>query len=261
MKFTAKLVLILLFIPLFLVGILAISVKFQVLQPDFWQTTFRANDVYTKLAVALKNTAETQTVKEGGSLQEARVLTNLITSSNLQDFIEKNLENILDFANGKVKEAIVYIPINKLPGGLLPKNLGKISENMPLATLLAEFNVHGIQKAQIDSLSQVGLWSTRFLIADLVLIGLILAGLIFLVDEGNRFVAPGIAFLISGLLILAVSLFVWVKGSEPSQVLLSTFAPYVLGKILRLWMWAGVTAVILGLILLFVKKPSRSVQT
>lgn len=264
MRFLGKFILIVLFVPLFLLAILTITVKFQLLRPDFWQTTFRANDVYTKLSVAFKNIAETQTVKEGGSLSDARVLTNLITPANLQDFLEKNFKSILDFVNGKVKEAAIYIPIRILPSGFIPKNFGKISENTPLTVLLSEFNVQGIQKAQIDALSHVGLWSTYLLTLDVAIVALISLGLFLLVEKGKRFVAPGLAFILAGFITLAVTLlgFVirgsmlsdWVKSKEPVQIILSPFAPYVLGEILKVWLYIGSFAILIGIVLLFLRR-------
>lgn len=264
MKFTANLILVLFIIPLFIIGILLSSVKFQLLAPSFWQTTFRSNNVYTNLANVLKDTAEQQTVKDGGSLQEARILTNLITPSNLQDLIEKNVKNILDFANGKTKEAVVYIPIKVLPKGLLPTNLGKIKENTSLTTLLEEFHVQGIQEQQVNNFSKTGQTVTFLLTIDIALLVVSLIGFFFLTDKGKRFAAPGVMFILTGVLILAITLFGyavrgsmltdWVKGTEPSQHILAPFAPYVLEGILKVWLIFGIFAILMGIVLIFLKK-------
>lgn len=264
MKFTAKLILILLVIPLFLIGVLLASVRFQLLSPDFWQTTFRTNNVYSTLATALKNTAEQETVKKGGSLQEARILTSLITPGILQDLLEKNIVNFLNFANGKAREAIIYIPIKALPKSLLPTNLGKITENTPLTILLDVLHIERIQESQIESLSKTGQTVTLFLILDLVVLLLILIGIFLLTDKGKRYIPPALAFIIAGIIvqvlallgyIVRTSMFTdWVKSTEPSQIILAPFAPYVLGEIVKVWAIIGAFAIVGGIVLIFFKR-------
>jgi len=251
-------------VPLFLIGVVLSSIRFQLLSPSFWETTFRSNNIYTNLSAAIKTTAEQKTVKDGGSLKEVKVLTNLITPANLQYFLEKNIKNILDFANGKAKEAVVYIPIKILPRGLLPTNFGKITENTPLTTLLTEFHVQGVQPAQIQSISKFGQTVSYLLALDVALFVLVLIGLILLADSGKHFVAPGVGLIIGGVAALAFSLlgFVirtsmltdWVKSTEPSQIILAPFAPYLLAEIIKIWTTAGALAVLAGGVLIFFKK-------
>lgn len=264
MKYTARTILGFLLIPLLLIGVILSTVRFQLLEPTFWQKTFRNNNVYSNLATVLKDTAEKQTVSEGGSLQEARVLTNLITPANLQDFIEKNLNNLLNYANGKTKEAVVYIPLKIIPKGLLPTNLGKVSENTPLPVLLSEFHIVGVQKAQIETFARTGQAIGYLLALDTALILLILLGLFMLADKDKRFTAPAVAFIVAGVFALVLSLlgFIirgsmftdWVKGTEPSQHILAPFAPYILGEIIKVWAIAGAFALLAGIVLIFLKK-------
>lgn len=264
MKFVANLILNFLFIPLFLAAVLASSFKFQLLKPDFWQNAFRTNNVYTNLALALKSTAEQETVKKGGSLREARVLTDLITPDNLQDFIERNIKNLLDFANGTVKDAVVYVPIKILPKGMLPASLGKITENTPLAVLLAEFHILGIREAEIELFSRTGQAVGYLLTLDAAGIALVLIGFFFLTDKGKRFTAPAIAFTSAGFLTLTASslgyvvrrdmLNSWVEGSDPVRAILSSFLPCVLDGVLKVWIGFGAFAFAAGIMLLFFKR-------
>jgi len=264
MKFTAKLILVLLFLPLFLAALLTATLKYQLLNPVFWTESFETNGVYPNLAGALKEQAERQTLEEGGSLQEARVLTGLLTAENLKDFIEKNITYILDYVNGKAPEIVVYIPLDKVPKGLLPRNLGKISETMPLETLLQEFSVKGIQKSQIENVSLTGARTFQFLIGDLLLIALILTLMYLLTGKGSRLIAPGTAFILSGIVVLLATGFGfvirgsmltdWAKGNEPSQLILATFAPYVLREILVFWLYFGAGAVLTGVALILFRR-------
>lgn len=264
MKFTAKLILILLVIPLLVIGVFLTSVRFQILDPNFWQTTFRTNNVYSTLAAVLKNTAEQQTLKKGGSLSEAKVLTNLITPVNLQDLLEKNITNFLSFANGKSREMMVYIPIKVLPRSLLPENLGKVTENTPLTILLDLLHIEGIQETQIESLSKTGQTVTYFLILDLAVLVLVLIGIFFLTDKGKRYIPPALAFIIAGIIVQVLALLGyivrtgmftdWVKSAEPSQIILAPFAPYVLEEIVKVWAIIGAFAISGGIVLIFFKK-------
>ena len=264
MKTAAKLTLTFLIIPLILVGIILASLHFQLLEPNFWKNTLRTNNVYTNLATVLKKTAEAQTTTEGGNLGDARVLINLITPANLQDILEKNITNILNFANGKVQEAIVYIPIKILPKGLLPPNLGKITENTPLAILLDILRIEGFQETQIESLSRTGQTVTYFLILDLVILLLILIGIYFLTDKGKRYIPPAIAFIIAGIVVQVLALFGyiirtsmftgWVKSNEPVQAILAPFVPYILGEIVKVWVIIGAFVIVGGVVFLFFRK-------
>ena len=79
MKFFANTLLISLFVPLVLIGLLSATIKFQILNFNFWQTTLAANNVYTKLSQTLQTYEENQIVKEGGKKSDAKILTDLIT--------------------------------------------------------------------------------------------------------------------------------------------------------------------------------------
>lgn len=264
MKFTAQLILIILFIPIFLLSVFSATVRFQFLKPNFWLTSFEKNNVYTGLALTLQNATENQIETEGGSRTEVKVLTGLITPENLKETIEKNLTNILNFANGKSGELVFYIPIQKIPKSLLPNNIGLLSEEMTAETLLQKFNVQGINKSQIETLKRVGMQSNYFFILNISVAILILIVLAVLVAKGGKFVAPAMALLPSGiitLLIVGLGYVIrmsmttdWVKSSEPSQNILSTFAPYILQEVLHLWLYIGIGAIIIGIVLLFIKK-------
>ncbi|HKC04325.1 MAG TPA: hypothetical protein VKC54_00415 [Patescibacteria group bacterium] len=264
MKFTARTILGFLLIPLLLIALILSTIRFQVLSPLFWQNTLRNNNVYTNLASVLKTAAEEKTVKEGGSLKEVKVLTNLITPANLQEFIEKNVKNLLDFANGKTKEAMVFVPVKILPNGLLPPNLGKITENTPLATLLTEFNVQGIKQTQIENFAKTGQSVDYLLALDIALIALILIGIFVLTDKSKRFIAPAVVFILWGIIILVLSqlwfisrtniLADWAKSVNLTQIILSPFAPYVLDEILKTWTLVGIFAIVTGIVLIFLKK-------
>lgn len=241
MKAFVQTLLVILFIPLFLIGLMSVTVKYQLLSPMFWQETFDTHNVYMSLSIALKDLVEEKTINEGGSRGDVKILTNLITSENLKDFIDINLENILNYVNGKSDKIIVYLPIAKIPYGLLPKNLG-IKEKMPLNDALKKLNIVGFHENQIKQIPLIGRSMTYILIIDLALLFIII---IFLYQ-------PGIALILSGVITLML---VFLGNSiKFSNQLVLAFVPYILQNILNLWMWIGIVVTILGLALLFVKK-------
>lgn len=264
MKIAVSILLIILFVPLFLIGLLSATVKFQLISSDFWLTTFEKNNIYTRMAQKIKETAESNLVSDGGSLKEAKVLTDLITPANVKDLVSNNLINLFGFMNGKTGTLNVYVPIGKFPKGLLPASVAGKSEVIPIDSLLSEFNVKGIGEAQIQALGQSGLWIGRIFVVDLVLIVGILFLLYLLTGPGKRFWNIGQGLLLSGFLVLGGFGFLvvvrgsmltdWTKGSEPSQLILSTFLPYLLKDVLIVWLGVGVFLVIVGISLFFVKK-------
>lgn len=271
MKILAKILLITLFVPLSLAVILVTTVKLQLLDTNFWKDTFKENYVYSNLSVILKTGVNKQTEKGGGKPSDLEVLTDVITPDIIEDSISRNLDNFLGFANGKKKELLVYLPINKIPKELAPKSVALSSEEMPLTTLLSKFNINLGQDIPVSQFAYTGLATTYLIMGFSALSILCLFLLFVLTEKEKRFITPGLALIITSLILLGTVLFGyiirgsmltdWVNGIEPSQIILSTFAPYVLERILKLWTIIGIVILIIGIILSFVRKPSYTKPT
>lgn len=263
MRFTANFFLITLFIAFFVIGLFSATSKFQLLVPRFWQKTLESQGIYPKVAAILKSDIETQIAKEGGSKSDIKVITDLITPENVGDFVSKNLEHILNYANAKARTLMVYIPIDKIPKGLIPKNIAGISEEMPLLTLLAKFNFKDITQDQIQWISIVGKTNDYLFILSISLCFITLVFLFLLVGQGKRLIGPGIAFLVSGLIALGlafVSSRPHVGEGDIVNNLIGVLAPPILAQISRIWMLAGIGAVVMGVILFLVKRPQYNVK-
>lgn len=265
MKILAKIVLTILFIPIFLILLISLNLRFQLLNQGFWQGTFAANNVYSRLSSLIKNYADEQVTSEGGNKNDIKVLTDLVTPDNLKDLIDRNIANVLTFANGKAKEVLVYLPIGKLPGDFVPMTSGKISEITPLSVLLEEFNVQGVPMTQIQNLSRLGLAGGIIFSSALILGTVIILSLFLLVDPGRRLVSPGIALVLAGIFAL---LLVWIgtilrvnwagsltAASSINNRILVTVVPPILGNLLSLWMWLALALIVIGVMLFFVRKP------
>ena len=140
-----------------------------------------------------------------------------------------------------------------------------MTEQMNLTDLLKKFNISGISPAQIQMISRIGLWTWSFLII-ITLLLLLLQYLLYLcVSPGKRLIALGVTLIISGIMALLVTgagtiiRINWTKDLAGSDILgdslIGIIAPPVIQSILIEWLSFGIAAIILGIILFFVKKP------
>lgn len=266
MKFLGKVFLIIVFVILYIPFLFSTSAKFQFLSPDYWINALRAGDVYPRVESILTKAFQEQARQEGANFQDTGILTTILTSGNLQDFIEKNLKLSLDFANGKSKELKFYIPTEVIPKGLLPAELSKSNEISP--EKLSQLFGPQVQQnqAQYQSYSKAGRDALISWIVSLtVLLGVML--LMYLItDPGRRFIAPGAALIASSLFTFLIILFVaaWGKGpaqqmllneAEPAAQLLGTLGPPLAAPVLTLWRNIALGSLVLGVLLMFIKKP------
>ena len=235
--------------------------------PSFWEKTFDTNNTYSKLSNAINKNLEFRAVAEGGKPGDVKIITDIVSPGNLKDTIDKNINNVLLYANGKSKEIIVYIPVNKIPRELLLNNFGGVTENMKLSDVIKEFNVNGITGAQILMISRIGIAAWIFLLTTSFLIILILYFLYLLVDSGKRLITPGMALILSGLAAYLINISGiiiqtnWIKdlagASNLGDSLIGIITPPIIQGILKVWSTFALTAVVAGFILFFIKKPEN----
>jgi hypothetical protein len=265
MKFIAKLILTIVFIPVFLIFLFAVSLRFQLLASSFWENTFNSGDVYSKLSISINKNLESQAVSEGGRASDVKILTDLISPENLRDTISKNINNLLQYANGKAGEIIVYVPVNKIPKSLLSKNFGGVTEQIRLTDLLKEFNMYGITTAQIRMISRIGLWTWVSLIIVALLLLLLQYLLYLCTNPSRRLIASGVALILSGIVALLVTAsgtiirINWTKdlvgSSNVGDSIIGIVASPVIQGVLSVWLLFAIIAMVLGVVLLFLKKP------
>jgi hypothetical protein len=265
MKFIAKFVLTVIFIPVFLIFLLAVNLRFQLLTPSYWEGIFSLSGTYSELSSAVNKNLVFQTVAQGGSASDVKILTDLLSPENLKDVINTNIINVLQYANGKAKEITVYLPVEKIPATLISGSFTNISERMSLTDFLKEFNISGISASQIQSVSRLGLGSWIFLVSTVLLMFLLLYLLYLLVKGGKRLIAPGLALVISGttaFLIRGVIVVIeadWVKAltisANTGNLFIGIIVPPVIQGVLKIWLSFAAGAIVLGVILFFIKKP------
>lgn len=265
MKFTANLLLILLFLPVFVLCFLSAAFKYRLLKPDFWKTSLNTHNVYPKLTTVLKEEVDLQIVKGGGSKNEAKVLTGIITVENIKDFTERNLVNILGYANGDKKELNVYLPITKIPKGLLPVSLGLVSDEASLDTLLKEFNIKSIDATQFAMLASFGKNTNYIFTGTLVLLFLFSALMFLLVEPGGRFIGLGVSYILAGV----VAFFLTQAGIQMQlnltknlsqkfdifQTLSGIIVPPLIQDLIGYGDLIAFVLVVFGILFIFIKKP------
>lgn len=268
MKFIANFFITLLFVPAFLSTIILGSVKYQLLDYNFWQNNFTQN-TYNDLSINVKKIANNNIDKRTKVDPLTNTIVNLSTPENVKDFIEKNLYNFLLFANGEKLEWLIYFPVKNISKGTLNVKGVKIEEYVSANKIINDFGIQGLNDKQLDNITKTGERSFKYFVyGNFVMILLLLTSML-LVDKGGRFVAPGFLFILSGGLLYLIILLLgfvkdkietgWISSDEPLQLLLSSILPHVLETIAKTWTSWAMLSVVIGLIVAFLKKPQIKV--
>ncbi len=267
MKFIAKTLLIFISIPLILLSMLSINIKFQFLSPGFWIKSFDEGNVYSQASLMIESRLIERVEAEGGTKSDVKVLSNLISAPSLKTFFERNIDSILLYANGKTPEMMVYVPLTLKDAleGYDYYNLDDSSEKMTFQEFLNRFNVNGIESSDIAYISKLGLWSWVLIFSSFALL-IITFVLMYLMTSGQkRLWAPSISLTLAGFIILGLSLagdyfnrmlVAGIDGSANTGTsLLAVFAPPLMQNVTRIWLWFGISSLVFGIAFLFVKKP------
>lgn len=268
MKFILKTFLSLLFILFFLAFTISVTFKFQILKINFWENTFQLNGTYVTLSQAVIGSLEKQVVAGGGIKNDVAVFTDLATTGNLKDLVNRNIENLLNYVNGKSRDAFVYIPIGRIPKSLLPEEIGNSSQQIDLANFLNSTGVASVSASQIQKIQNTPRIVNLAFVVSIVLMILTLAAFFGLMEYGKRFVSAGFAMVVSGGIVFAAAKLTDVINSGLFQnlvqrkdlggVIVGVMAPPIITEISKVWALLGIVAVIFGIILFFIKKPHNS---
>ena len=233
----------------------------------FWTETFEKGDVYSQVSSVIKNKLITRVVAEGGKESDVTVLSGLISSGSLKYFFENNIDSILLFANGRTPEIIVYVPLtlsDAIEGNDF-YNLENFSEKMTVTEFLEKFNIIGVNASDLQMISKFGLWSWIFVVVSFVLLVLIILTLYRLTGERKHLVAPGTSLILSGILIITASFVgdfggrILTEGFRESAnmgtSLVAIMTPPIIQNVATIWIRFGALMLVLGILLLFFKKP------
>jgi hypothetical protein len=220
--------------------------------------------------MSIINNLESQAVNHGGKASDVKIFTDLVTPGNLKEIIDNNINNVLQYANGKADQIIVYVPVNKIPKSLLSMSFGKVTEQMSLTELLKEFNISGVSPSQIQMISHIGFWAWDLLIVVALLLLLLQYFLYLCTNHGKRLIPSGVAFITSGIVALLVTVSgivikaSWTKDLAESanmgDSIIGIVAASVIQNVLRVWLILAFVAIVLGVVLLFLKKPYDNIR-
>lgn len=254
MKIIAKIVLNILFVVIVILFSISLTLKFQILDANFWKNTFNDNGTYSQLSVVIKNNLESQVVTGGGSKGDAAALTDLVTPANVKDVIENNIDNLLGFINDGTKDIFVYLPVDKIPAEFLPVTKNKISEETKLQDLLNEFNIQGVSAVQIEQIKTIGMVANVTLILSII----VMVGILFALNLSGLTLFFGGLFVGVGAIIIVFLENAITLGLSSEQnmvvVILRIVSPPVLQKISSFWLPESLIMIVVGVILLFIKK-------
>jgi len=262
MKFTAKFLLTVISIPVFILLMLSINIRFQFMSSKFWIDTFAKGNVYSKISTVITSKLESKVSDEGGVKSDITVLTDIISPLNVKSFFEENIRSILSYANGKAIVIEVYAP------PLAPTSKDITLEKMSLSDFLSEYNISGLNQNTLQEIAKFGIWSWLFFSASLAVFLLIMTFMYLLATPGSHLGGMGVVLILSGALAVAfyfvlnysaVLLVNNFTGSANIGTAMGVIAaPPVILEAVRIWGITGVLALLTGIVLFFLKKPAKT---
>jgi hypothetical protein len=270
MKFILKTALSILLVFFFLAFSISATIKFQILKISFWENTFQLSGSYVTLSEAVIDSLEMQVLAGGGTKDDIAVFTDLATAGNLKDLVNRNIENFLNYVNGKSKEAFIYVPVGRLPKSLLPEEIGGIGQQIGLASFLNSTGVASVSASQIQKIQNTPRLVNLAFFASIVLMILTLAAFFALTEQGKRFGFAGFAMVASGGILSAAAKLIdlvntglfqsLVQRKDLGGVIVGVMAPPIITEISKVWLIIGIVAMVIGVILFFVKKPYNNLK-
>ncbi len=267
MKFVSKFLLVILTIPVFLFFVLSINLRFQFMSSDFWINTFAKANVYSQVSEVIDNKMISKVEAVGGRDTDVTVLSDFISPLNLKEFFEKNITSLLLYANNNSSEIVVFIPLS-LRNVQNVSNSDKqdsLSEQIKLSDFIDEFNITGINEADILAISKLGFWSWLFTGVSFFLLILLFILQYLLIGRGRRLTIVAISTILSGLILLVAA-----GAGKVASVILSQefssstnigtlfaviFTPPIIREVVFFWLWISIVAIVFGILLFFIKKP------
>lgn len=266
MKLFAKILLVILSIPVFLICLISVNIRFQFLNSNFWIDTFRKSGVYEALSLSISKDLAVKTIDSGAKITDIYPLTSFASASTIDTFVEKNIIGVTDYANGKTVKLKVYAPkINKVNDSV---SVNSYFEEMSLEDFLTEYNVTNVRESDFKTISIFGKLSWALVITSVILFIAIVSLEYLLTNSGARLIAIGISMTFSGILSLVLYYFFsfvsksflenYNGNTSIGTVMVTSVFPPLIYNIVQIWLWIGVSVGIIGFLLFFIKKPAKN---
>jgi len=263
----------------FFIFLLLTTIRFQILDTDFFTNNLDQEGVYKHSSRALRLTfknllREVYIKEEGVVLEELTVgersqiekdinkISNVITEATLKDFLESNILKVLSFVNGEEEQLLLYLPIKKwgFPDEFVNEEpMSFFSENTQIESILVSYGY------DTGMLEDIKYYRSRVEPAWIVNLGILLVLITFhhLLETGENKISKTGLFLIKvGVLYVGLCLFAKVMADyldrgiyywkEPLQILASAMLPPFIEDILKLWIVVCVTSIVFGIVLLVI---------
>lgn len=236
LRILLRIVLGIVFIPLFILFVVLTSLKFQLLNYSFVVNSFDRNNVYEKVTGLSR-----AIVEESHGETEVNLTPQLA-----REIVETNLKGILDFANGQSEDIELSLP------GQEKTTLNRIAPNFP--------------KQQLEYAQKIGDYSLIGWVTSLVFVTAILYFLMLLgiknKDKGTEIylITFSVIFIILCIVLrffLMQATSEWVKGNEPSQHLLAMLASSILPEIVYTWIFIAGFLSIFAITMLILRKYKK----
>ena len=249
MKVLGKILLTVLAIPVFILLILSINIRFQFLNSKYWIGAFEKGNVYQKISNKIRNSLEIGAIEGGGQASDVTDLSTLVSEENVKVFFEENTISFVDYANGNSDKVMVTFPFSN--------NILDLSQKMELTEFLSENNIEIFSGVDIKNISQFGKWSWIAMNVLLLLTLLIYLFLYLLTTPGKKLSPLGMSALLSGIFTLAVfaaGQFAnsvierdFVGNSNIGKSILAIVAVPVVREVSLVWLASGIFCAMNGL--------------
>ena len=257
-------ILILFFVVLFIVDLVLVTFRFQILNKDFWITSLEEGAVYEILEQEFTNYIEDTFVDNNEIISEGRELAKVFDKESIQIFLERNIELVFAYINNEAPEIVVYIPIEEFPSDI-KQRLEINSEEISLDYLIRTYGKGStpIGKEAFDNLRTIN----RNIIVPLIVITILLIVdlimLYILETKDHRHFGMWAALIASGISTFIMIIFVSelsrnafggdFDGDIGGKLVLS-IVPSLTNQIIRFWTIVGASTVATSFVFLALKK-------
>lgn len=232
MQKALKVLLGIVFIPLFLIFIILITTKFYILNSNFLLSVY--NEDFYKKGVEIVKTQESELD---------------IDPIFLKDFADRNIVKIIDFLNGNNPKLLVYIP----------KGLGFTfaGDEVPLESLLSKYTqMDEVTIQKINYLENLSFYLS-------LAIGVIIALMLLMFWFAKK--TSGVYLIIAGVFTFLISRVVyfiknqWIIDLIPKNEGIAIIGVPLMDRISAIWLQFSILTIILGILiaLILIKRPGK----
>lgn len=279
--------------PVFFIFIVLSFLLFQLLNPEFYVSTWQEKESYKYSEIGFKNMLKESLEKDYeenfGSLTnltvgqrkildtEIKKVTDIITQEIVKDFSEVNIKRSLDFINGKNDTLSVYFPADKwgVPEDIMDSEIkDNLTENTEISVFLKNDGQLPVSSEQIKSLFNYRQNIFNIWIVAVSLLPFLFLLHYFLAQKNNKAASIGKTILTLGLINLFLSFVVKTISQnildrlsylvEPPQLLLAAYLAPVMVKVGTVWLYVSGFIFITGVLILsfdsMLKKRFENIQ-